>query len=103
LNPGQPTWQAEVERRSRRTDPETSSQGPLNAERVLRLRDHILTRLRHGGPATDVALVADLHMWGSDSGIRTRRSELVKEGLVKDSGKRVKTPSGRESIVWESV
>jgi hypothetical protein len=37
----------------------------------------------------------------SESGIRTRRHELVERGLLKDSGTTVTLPeSGRQSIVW---
>ena len=39
----------------------------------------------------------------SVSGLRTRRSELVKRGLVKDSGKKRKLESGRMAVVWEVV
>jgi len=39
----------------------------------------------------------------STSGLRSRRAELVRMGLVKDSGKRIKLRSGRYSIVWEAV
>jgi hypothetical protein len=31
---------------------------------------------------------------------RPRRVELVKKGLVKDSGRRRLTPSGRKAVVW---
>ena len=33
--------------------------------------------------------------------VNARRRSLVKAGYVKDSGKRLKTPTGREAIVWE--
>lgn len=32
-----------------------------------------------------------------------RMSELVKQGKVRDSGKRAKLPSGRNAIIWEVV
>jgi hypothetical protein len=39
----------------------------------------------------------------SESGCRSRRSELVAMGKVKDTGARIKLPSGRNSIVWQTV
>jgi hypothetical protein len=39
----------------------------------------------------------------SPSSSRSRRAELTKASVVRDSGKREVTPSGRKAIVWESV
>jgi hypothetical protein len=39
--------------------------------------------------------------YASDSGIRSRRSELVASGKIIDTGSRVKMSSGRNSIVWD--
>lgn len=39
----------------------------------------------------------------SDSGLRTRVSELVDAGLARDSGRKVRLPSGRQAIVWEAT
>jgi hypothetical protein len=36
----------------------------------------------------------------SESGIRTRRAELVAEGIVEATGERVKLPSGRFANTW---
>lgn len=39
----------------------------------------------------------------SSSGIRTRRSELSALGLVRDTGRTMKTGSGRHAHVFEAV
>jgi hypothetical protein len=38
----------------------------------------------------------------SESGIRTRRSELVDKGFVVDTGTRSLTQFGRKAIVWST-
>lgn len=61
------------------------------------------------GPLTDAAIAewyARLRARGSDlpeqsaSGLRTRRAELAKRGLVIDTGKRLTLPTGRSAALW---
>lgn len=67
----------------------------------------VLWLLREIGPSTDEHLVA-VHracrelLPQSPSGIRSRRAELVELGMVRDSGRRERTLSGRRAIVWEA-
>ena len=96
---------------TRRGMPETSYKAAASVVNLGRTRDAILSVLRDYGWQTDEE-IADVysfrHYLGrpfdypkvSPSGLRSRRSELVKLGLVCDSGQRAKTQSGRESIVW---
>lgn len=78
---------------------------------TLAARDHIATK-RHTlrqqvleyitslyeFGATDDEMQRHLNMPGSTQ--RPRRQELQEMGLVKDSGRRRKTLSGRDAIVW---
>jgi hypothetical protein len=41
--------------------------------------------------------------WASDSGLRTLRARLVRQGLVEDTGLVSTTITGRKSIVWRAV
>ena len=94
--------------KAKHTDPETSHQaarsvGPWEAKQIA-----ILTLFRNFGQDgfTNEKLVEayrDLGMglpWQSDSGIRSRKAELVKQGRIIDSGERRKTIAGRNAIVW---
>lgn len=102
---------------TRTTDPVTSHSAALSV-RVTENQQHVLNVLRNEGPMTDVQLVRRYNYWHgavvnmprqSESGIRTRRAELVDKGLVRalidDEGEYVtqRLPSGRQAILWEAV
>lgn len=91
---------------ARMTDPTTSFEAAASVENITETQSAILTLLTW--PKTDDELIdayynmAPSAGWkqASPSGIRSRRSELVTKGLIKDSGERRKSWSGRNSIVW---
>lgn len=90
--------------RARRSDPETSHEAAASV-RVLRQRSYVLAAARVLGDFTDFILqVRVREMYPdqrfSDSGVRTRRSELVTLGLIEDSGSRTVLPTHRRAIVW---
>lgn len=89
---------------ARKTDPTTSHQAAASVKDVTSTQAFILKALRK--PLTDVALVHAYRGYktapqASESGIRSRRAELVALGKVVDTGARVKLPSGRHAIVWQ--
>ncbi len=92
-------------------DPETSWQAARSVGGVTEKRAAVLMLLRDltkfEGGATDALMLwayrARNYPPQSDSGLRTRRSELVALGLVQDTGERTRLPSGRQAIVWASV
>lgn len=58
------------------------------------------------GPMTDEQLSDHFDSVGwphSSSGLRARRSELVKAGWVRDSGKRGRTKLDNSTIIWEAI
>ena len=90
--------------KARRTDPETSHEAAESVKEVTLTQEFILKALRK--PRNDSQLIEAYRAYktaprASESGIRSRRAELVDSGRVTDSGDRVKMPSGRWSIVWE--
>ena len=94
---------------ARTTDPETSHEAAKSVSKLKEMYDTMLIAFESLGPMNDDQLI---RLWkvgvkelgwrdASESGIRSRRSELVAQGKIIDSGKRVKMRSGRLSIVWE--
>lgn len=89
--------------RARSTDPLTSHLAADSVDNVTQTQAFILRCLKR--PRNDVELINAYSAYktaprASESGIRSRRAELVDRGLVIDTGRRVKLASGRYSIVW---
>ena len=97
------------EARARNTDPLTSHDAAATVRNITETHNAILTFIRIDGPMTDFELLARWRKYCdrgwlepiSESGLRTRRSELVAAGYLEDSGRRGKTPSGRSCIIWQ--
>jgi hypothetical protein len=87
---------------ARTTDPETSHEAARSVTNITPLKREILQKLMT--PMTDKDLYALLftssHLIVTESGVRSRRAELVQAGLVRDTGERHKLTSGRLAIVW---
>jgi hypothetical protein len=94
---------------ARRTDPETSHEAAASVKNKATTANTILWLLQ--SPMTDIELVNAYNaiaanggtVRASESGIRTSRNKLWKEGKVVDTGQRSKTPSGRNAIVWQET
>lgn len=94
--------------RARQTDPRTSHEAGDSVDGLTEKRSDVLCALKRFGPVTQEELVVAyyenglLHGWchQSVSGLRTRCSELVRMGLVVDTGITRKTRSGRNAVVW---
>jgi len=95
---------------ARTTDPTTSHEAAASVKHLSRTQSGILGILR--SPMTDEQLVAwyqmmakkepSLFPMASESGIRSRRAELVKLGLVCPVGY-AKTKSNRNTIKWSAA
>lgn len=91
---------------ARMTDPTTSWEAAGSVSNISETQLHILKALVR--PGTDLDILGRYRNlkgapMASESGIRSRRAELVALGLVKDSGARQKLPSGRNAIVWQKA
>jgi hypothetical protein len=87
---------------ARTTDPETSHEAARSVTNITPLKYEILQRLMTPMTDTDLyqLLTTDSRLIVTESGVRSRRSELVQAGLVRDTGERVKLATGRNAIVW---
>ena len=94
---------------ARLTDPGTSHQAADSVGNLTETKKAIFYILKY--PRTDAELIDSYNNLvqrneaprASESGIRSRRAELVQDGLVTDTGHRAKSPSGRNMIVWAII
>ncbi len=91
---------------ARHTDPKTSHDAAASVTNLTATQQAILKC--YNRPRTDVSLVEAYRNLksaprASESGIRSRRAELVGQGLIKDTGLRERLPSGRHAIVWSKA
>lgn len=90
--------------RARATDPETSHAAARSVEGITATQTFIVKALLRQ-PAHDQELIARYrNMTGapaaSESGIRSRRAELVDRRIIEPTGQTIRLDSGRYSIVW---
>jgi hypothetical protein len=92
---------------ARSSDPKTSHDAAASVDKLIEKQEWVLRVFEICGKnLTDEELIksynnAPAAPVQSESGIRTRRSELVTKGKLVDSGERRKTKSNRNSIVWK--
>ena len=95
-----------LEAKARRSDPDTSQEAAQSVLAMTDRRTAVLEMFSSCGPMTDEELLRryrdDLPPQ-SASGLRTRRSELVRMGELMDTGKRRRMTTGRMAIVWAQV
>lgn len=90
---------------TRRFDPITSFQAAATVD-LTKGQKIVMSAFRVNNNMTDdelIAQVIDLKLKLSPSGCRSRRKELVELGLLRDSGAKAKTASGRQTIIWELI
>ena len=94
---------------ARVTDPTTSHEAAKSVSNTSTAQDNIIQMLWRASSTMGracrsdeqlLAMYLDQYGYISPSGLRTRRRELVDLGLLKDSGMRGKTASGRKTILW---
>jgi hypothetical protein len=90
--------------RARNTDPTTSHLAAASVSNITATQEYVLRTLRLR-PANDVEILGRYRNlkrapFASESGIRTRRKELVDLGAIVDTGERDVLPSGRSATVW---
>jgi hypothetical protein len=94
---------------ARLTDPETSHEAADSVRNLTLTKKAIVSIFEKHNSLSDYHLqiaYRGLVSGGdapkaSESGIRSRRAELVDEGILEDSGYRIALESGRSAILWK--
>ena len=94
-----------LEAKTRANAAKTSQKAAASVQRMTRKRQDVMATFRRFGALTDEQLVSvyasmDDVTDQSESGLRTRRSELVRMGLLADTGQTRPIRSGRQAILW---
>jgi len=94
-----------LEAKTRASDGHTSRKAASSVTNMTKKRQDVMITFRRYGTLTDEQLVSVYGQMGdvadqSESGLRTRRSELVKMGLLCDTGQTRRIRSGRMAVVW---
>lgn len=95
--------------RARRSDPQTSHDAAASVTGLRARQQAVLEVLRRwDGGMTDIQLInayrsSPTAPAQSESGIRTRRRELVDLGYVRSTGRTKLLPSGRRGTIWAAV
>lgn len=92
--------------KARSTDPQTSWEAAASVGNLREEQAKVWFVLRRWGPLIHERLIERCRALGftmSESGIRTRCSELVNAGLVEDSGEKGQTHRGRRSTKWRAI
>lgn len=95
--------------KARITNPQTSHNAAESVQNMTEKREAILHIFKVRSSLTDFELMEvyqemqEFLPLQSESGIRTRRSELVRMGLLKDGGERRPNENGRSCVVWTIV
>ena len=92
--------------KARKSDPYTSHEAADRVKDITLVQHYVLRALKKARNDSEM-IEAYNNIKGapkhSESGLRSRRAELVKQGKVIDTGKFVWMPSGRKSIVWKEA
>lgn len=96
---------------ARHTDPAESHAAAASVEDVTAKQKAVLALIEEQGPLSDHRLVelyaSSYYRRGwpqqSESGLRTRRNELFRRGLIAKDSRKALLPSGRQAALWRAL